>query len=448
MKYLLALLAFILGAVAIARGQETVKDNEGKSYPLGRVAPSAQRLQQVFRDSNQKHAYKFKMLSTRAVPESFDLEAFGLVPFVKSQEDCGSCHIFSACGPVNSANIKAGNLKLSADGASEQWMLDCKNTGGCNGGWEWDNAEMILKGGGIPLESEYGPYTARSRQCKSISGMKMLKISDMGMCSSFDGVAKTIDIQNAMIEYGEISVAVAADNAFASYRGGLFNGSGSRSVNHAVVLSGWKTVNGNVYWKLRNSWGTSWGEKGFMWIKAGANQVGIEAFWVKADSIAPPVPPDPDPPGPGPLPPGAKVISLRGFGVNDGEYRVINMDMPLRDILEAVKTGTAVVGPSGVTSKPCADKQRLDDLEKTNKVLVEAILKIQEVLAGKKEIGSAPEKPTLPPTLKKTTKLWSEMSQAEQAMWWDRHLPGIDRSRVRSDKWWNENYHTWEVSKP
>lgn len=280
-------------------GVPSVTDKDGNEYPLGRKAPAPERLRAAHAAS-MKFAQKMKVMSSRGVPAEYDSTTLGIISPIRDQGPCGSCHHFSACSPATSAMIKAGNWANDGNGFSEQQQIDChRDLGGCNGGWEWDDAERLMTAGGA-RDADYGPYRANHGNCKQV---KLYKISEMGMCSpGVDGVARTIDIQNSIIEYGEVSISVAADNAFANYRSGLFNGSGSRQVNHAVTLVGWKTANGVVYWKLKNSWGVSWGESGYMWCKAGANMAGGDAFWVRCDSINPPLPPDPpDPPGPPPL---------------------------------------------------------------------------------------------------------------------------------------------------
>ena len=366
----------------VAEGVPHVVDDAGNQWPTGRVNPTPEQLRRAHMVS-MKYAGKMKVLESRGVPDEFDCEKFGLVPPIKDQGPCGSCHIFSALGPATCAQIKAGNWKNEGDGYSEQEQLDCKPTGGCSGGWEWDDAEFLLQKGGAK-ESEYGPYQARSRTCKS--GVKLFKTDDMAMCSpGVDGVARAIDIQNSIIEHGPVSISVAADNGFSSYRGGLFNGTGSRSVNHAVVYTGWKTVSGKIYFKLRNSWGTGWGEKGYMWCLHGANQAGGDAFWVSVKSVNPPLPPDPGPgPDPGPFPPGGKSFTLKGFGVHDGEYRLLHPDMKLGDILEAMKAGKAAMKVGGSVSEPCNDEARWKRQEELNTKLVEIVEQFKKIIGTHK----------------------------------------------------------------
>lgn len=340
MRYLFSILSLLVLAFVVSAQPPklTVHKVDGREYHTGRIAPTKDRLEKIHAESWARHGRKISLMAIRAMPDSYDCEAFGLVPPIKDQGDCGSCHIFSALGIGTSAHVKAGNFKLSADGYAEQWALDCqRQLGGCDGGWEWDDAQVLLKGG--PWELDYGPYRAQAGACKTVK--TLFKLSDMGMCSQSQGIANTADIKAMMIAYGPISIAVAADNTFANYRGGDFNGSGSKDINHAVILTGWKTVNGVTYWKLRNSWSKDWGLNGYMWIKERANQVGDSAFWVKAESSSP------SPPDPTPVPtPGTGKIILQIPGQPDQVFPFVipasptpklSPDMKLKELIDLMQ---------------------------------------------------------------------------------------------------------------
>jgi hypothetical protein len=86
-------------------------------------------------------------------------------------------------------------------------------------------------------------------------------------------------IKNAIYNYGPVAAAVCVDRYFQAYTGGIFTDPvPCRQVNHAIVLVGWDDAGG--YWILRNSWGTSWGEQGYMRIAYGTSQVGYAANYV------------------------------------------------------------------------------------------------------------------------------------------------------------------------
>jgi len=196
--------------------------------------------------------------------------------------------------------VKAGYAK--ADGSfrlSEQYVLDCGRNGGCNGDDHSTVFDMALSKG-LPTTAEYGPYKARAGNCKPAT--KFYQLRGWGYCEpNARGPATVQSIKDAMASKGPIGVAVAADSAFMNIRPGtVFKGTGSRNINHEVILVGWDDDKGA--WKLRNSWGTGWADEGYCWIAYGANEVGTDAAWVDV------TPNDPPPPPPTPTPPPAPFI--------------------------------------------------------------------------------------------------------------------------------------------
>ncbi|MBN2441474.1 MAG: hypothetical protein JXJ04_09005, partial [Spirochaetales bacterium] len=204
------------------------------------------------------------------LPSSFSWQS-SCTP-IRSQGSCGSCWAFATVGSYEAA-LK---IFLSRDeNLSEQFLVSCNSQGwGCNGGW----AAFTEMRDGISREDCF-PYTAQDSQCND-------QCSLYYPIASFRSVSNSVDaIKNAIHTYGPVFTAVAVDNAFRYYASGVFNGNATK-VNHAVVLAGWDDERGA--WLLRNSWGTSWGEGGYMWIKYGANSVGSHtSFAIPSDTIPP-----------------------------------------------------------------------------------------------------------------------------------------------------------------
>jgi inhibitor of cysteine peptidase len=264
--------------------------------------------------SHQRHHLRLKALR-KAAPASWDSRTSGWVGPVKDQSNCGSCWDFSGTGIIEIAYNKAGiGGGASTFILSEEYTLDCCHNGGCGGD---DNTTVLAwaKTTGLPLTSAYGPYTGGSgffRKCKFNSGEQLYKINDWGFADSNggQGVTSTADIKAAIMEYGAVGCAIAADNAFTAWgdnnpsMASPFKGSGSTSVDHDVILIGWD--DSTQSWILRNSWGTSWGVAGYMAISYGANLVGTEAVFALLDAPTPAPSPAPTPsptPSPVPLPP-------------------------------------------------------------------------------------------------------------------------------------------------
>ncbi len=94
------------------------------------------------------------------------------------------------------------------------------------------------------------------------------------------GYPTVTQIKQAIMDNGPVSVAVAVDNAFQAYSGGILNSCGAASINHAVVLVGWDDTQGPGVWIMRNSWGPNWGEYGYAKIPYNCDQIGYNATYV------------------------------------------------------------------------------------------------------------------------------------------------------------------------
>lgn len=179
-----------------------------------------------------------------------------MVSPVKNQGQCGSCWAFSAVGSLESfALMKSQTIYLS-----EQQLVDCSKkygNAGCNGGFNYQGLNYV-KDKGIITSSKY-PYTAKTQTCKEDGGdFKIKAVSSAKGCSG---------VQTAVASR-PLGVSVDA-NKWNKYGSGIFNTCGS-SLDHDVLLVGVT----DTYWKIKNSWGTSWGEHGFIRLSPG-NTCGI-----------------------------------------------------------------------------------------------------------------------------------------------------------------------------
>ena len=234
-----------------------------------------------------------------ALPTSFNwCDNNGCTP-VKNQGNCGSCWAFGTVGPLESnIKIKDGLTKDLA----EQYLVSCNTDGwGCNGGW-WahDYHQWKIPSGepdaGAVYEADF-PYTASDSPCNP-PHPHLEKITSWAYVGSSNGVPPTADIKQAIYDHGPVSAAVCVGTAFQNYSGGIFQTNECTQVNHAIVLVGWNDTDG--YWILRNSWGTSWGESGYMRIKYGTSAVGYAASYVVYGGSGPT--PTPAPPTATPVP--------------------------------------------------------------------------------------------------------------------------------------------------
>ena len=220
------------------------------------------------------------------LPDSFDWrdEVAGGLPSVKNQGNCGSCWAFGTVAPLE-CNIKIKD-GIEED-LSEQWLVSCNQDGySCSGGW-WchdyfmENGKTDPCGGSGAVLEQYFPYVAWNAPCNCPYPHDYF-IEDWAYVGDPNGVATVEQIKQAIYDYGPVSVAVCVNTPFHDYSGGVFSGPTCHDINHAVALVGWDDNQGsNGVWFLRNSWGSGWGEGGYMRIEYGVCDVGYRTVRVQ-----------------------------------------------------------------------------------------------------------------------------------------------------------------------
>ena len=197
-----------------------------------------------------------------SILESFDWRDQGKVTNVKDQGQCGSCWAFSALGSLESTYaIHSPSHNLY--NLSEQELVDCSSKDeGCDGGL-MDDAFQYIMDNGICSYKRY-PYIAEDNKCSKAN------------CSRVVNISRFVDVKpnsETQLLYAllinPISVAIdASDPSFQSYKRGIYNGSCSTTLDHGVTLIGYgyDTVWDSKYWIIKNSWATTWGDNGYMYM--------------------------------------------------------------------------------------------------------------------------------------------------------------------------------------
>lgn len=212
-------------------------------------------------------------LTSDNLPKFIDWRKHGIVTRVKNQFECGSCWAFSTTGLVESYHAISTGVLVEL---SEENLIDCTfsyGNGGCSGGYPANALEYIIANNGIdtaksyPLESVYGWQCLVQQMCTclynastvgaKINGYKQLESGNETM------------LEAAVAKFGPVSVAIEATNAFQFYGSGVFVdstcGNTESDLNHAVLAVGYDTdKNGQEYYIVKNSWGSDWGESGYV----------------------------------------------------------------------------------------------------------------------------------------------------------------------------------------
>lgn len=227
----------------------------------------------IFADLTQDEFQAYLDKSSRTKPKKFennvvydpsqypapdadvDWVSQGYVTPVKNQGQCGSCWAFSTTGGIEGQNYKVNHVLSSF---SEQQLVDCakpEGNNGCNGGLMDDGFQYVEDNKGLCFESAY-PYTGKDGTCDT-SCTNKVKVSGFTDVTQGD----TDALMSACSSQGPISIAVDANLFWQMYTGGIMNHKCNGQLDHGVLLVGYSV---DSYWKVKNSWGSGWGEKGYI----------------------------------------------------------------------------------------------------------------------------------------------------------------------------------------
>lgn len=202
--------------------------------------------------------------SASGAPSGIDWRNKGAVTSVKDQGQCGSCWSFSATGAVEGAwAISKGQLL----DLSEEQLVECATgvsygSHGCSGGQMEGAFKYVIEHGQCSLSSyPYTSGTGQSGSCKSCSS-----VAHLSKCSNVKPNDQ-ISLKGAIAQQ-PVAVAISADSRiFQSYSSGVITSTSCyTSLNHGVLAVGYGEENGLEYYLVKNSWGASWGDNGYVKI--------------------------------------------------------------------------------------------------------------------------------------------------------------------------------------
>lgn len=205
-----------------------------------------------------------------------DWVSAGAVTDVKDQGNCGSCWSFSTTGALEGAyKIKYGSLKSF----SEQNFVDCdnfRNGGsdlGCNGGLMDSAFSWAKKNGGVCYEDDYKYVSGTTGKAGTCDQSKCTVDSKVAPRSYTDVQTNSDSALMSALNQQPVSVAIEADQAaFQLYKSGVFTADCGTNLDHGVLAVGYGTLNGIDYYKVKNSWSSSWGMDGYILLERGVSQ--------------------------------------------------------------------------------------------------------------------------------------------------------------------------------
>jgi C1A family cysteine protease len=209
----------------------------------------------------------------------FDWRTKGAVTDVKDQNPCGSCWAFAAVAALEGSYFMTNRASMNG---AEQQILDCSRGGSCQGGW-YDSVWENLQGYGMASSKSY-PYLGSDSQCRW-SKATPFHWSAWGWLDerSPAGMASVGAIKDGLCQRGPLATTMVARTiGFDAYQsGGVLNEAvPNKDIDHAVTIVGWDDR--KQAWLVKNSWGKEWGDKGYLWVRYGANKIGTWTAWVKA----------------------------------------------------------------------------------------------------------------------------------------------------------------------
>ncbi|KAB7494353.1 Cysteine proteinase 2 [Armadillidium nasatum] len=209
---------------------------------------------------NKKGARVHKTRPGYSYPKSVDWRESGCISGVKDQGQCGSPWTFVVSESLEAACCLKNGYLVSL---STQNLIDCVEGASCSGGVMNDPAfDYIESSGGLDTEASY-PFTGQQGVCH-------FDPANIGCpCSGYVSIpsGSEDDLLTAVATAGPVTAAIDASRvSFQLYASGVYYDASCSSVilGHSVLIVGYGTENSAEFWLVKNSWGVSWGENGYI----------------------------------------------------------------------------------------------------------------------------------------------------------------------------------------
>nr|GMC70039.1 senescence-specific cysteine protease SAG12-like [Ipomoea batatas] len=239
---------------------DLTNDEFRQSHLVGYVTRRNQKPERFMSASKSKH---FRYANATNLPSTVDWRKKGAVTPIKDQGECASCWAFAVVATVEGIHkLKTGNLVS----LSEQELVDCdRKSYGCDGGFPEYAFQFIVNNNGLTTEENY-PYKGEDRVCNSKkTASKAARISGYEKVPAKNETAlmQAVAHQPVLLEIN------GGDFHFQFYEKGVFSGKCKPELDHAVTAVGYGATagTGKKYWVIKNSWGKTWGENGYMRIR-------------------------------------------------------------------------------------------------------------------------------------------------------------------------------------
>lgn len=227
------------------------------------------------------------------LPSTFDWAAQGKVTPVGNQGNCGCCWAFGLHGQMESAI-----LILSGDTVdlSEEYLVSClRESDNCSGWSAYQAASNYLSSGATPsyycsetgtVSEEQFPYTSGDGSWPACNCNYIHTYFLESRDTPWNSTPTVDDLKTFIHDHHPVTVGIQTTDAFHAYTGGTFNACPSEEgMSHYIVIVGWDDSRGSAgAWHIKNSWGTDWGDSGFMWIEYDCLNVGTWAVTAILDT--------------------------------------------------------------------------------------------------------------------------------------------------------------------